>query len=212
MKNWSLSYAPRDIIKLHLIPHKFSLQIFLNIGYILYFSNRKFLLNGHESNAKCLSTPQNRFHFLHAKYNFPMFFLLMFWGETWGETLFCDIHLCMFHETQVSPCKLKRIAGMEGQNREDWMDFPFQYSPAQREGVPYQPKPRLTWAWGEGLRRGRRGTCWGGTPWVGRSSSAAAHCCCRCYSKSPCRDHCRQTERLFRRSQTEKKTAEREFR
>lgn len=136
------------------------------------------------------------------------FFFFWFWGEIWPRTLFCDI---WFHETPISPCKLKRIAEMEDK-REDWMDFPFQYSPAQREGVPYRPLPRLTWAWGEGLHKGCRGTCWGWTPWVDRSSSAAAQNCCRCYSKSPCLDHCSQRERQEKEPQWVKLSGKTEFR
>ena len=69
---------------------------------------------------------------------------------------------------------------------------PSSLQPCPERGVPYQPRLRLTWAWGEGLRRGHKGTCLGGTPWAGRSSTSAARCCCHCYSKSLCLDHCDQ--------------------
>lgn len=39
------------------------------------------------------------------------------------------------------------------------------------------------------------------TPWADRSSTSAALCCCHCYSKSLCLDHCGQRERQVRATQ-----------
>lgn len=78
---------------------------------------------------------------------------------------------------------------------------PCSLQPCPDRGVPYQTWMRLTWAWGGGLRRVHRETCLRGTPWVGRSSTSVGHCCCHCYSKSLCLDHCGQRERQVRATQ-----------
>lgn len=61
--------------------------------------------------------------------------------------------------------------------------------------------PRLTWVWGEDLHMGHREKCLVRTPWADRSSTSAALCCCHCYSKSLCLDHCGQRERQVRATQ-----------
>lgn len=94
--------------------------------------------------------------------------------------VFTRIDLGEFSKVHMSPCSLQ---------------------PCPDRGFPYQPWLRLTWAWGEGLRRVRRETCLRGTPWAGRSSTSVARCCCHCYSKSLCLDHCGQRERQVRATQ-----------
>ena len=48
---------------------------------------------------------------------------------------------------------------------------------------------------------GHREKCLVRTPWADRSSTSAALCCCHCYSKSLCLDHCGQRERQVRATQ-----------
>lgn len=45
---------------------------------------------------------------------------------------------------------------------------------------------------------GHREKCLVRTPWADRSSTSAALCCCHCYSKSLCLDHCGQREKQVR--------------
>lgn len=48
---------------------------------------------------------------------------------------------------------------------------------------------------------GHREKCLVRTPLADRSSTSAALCCCHCYSKSLCLDHCGQRERQVRAAQ-----------
>lgn len=48
---------------------------------------------------------------------------------------------------------------------------------------------------------GHKEKCLVQTPWADRSSTSAALCCCHCYSKSLCLDHCGQRERQVRATQ-----------
>lgn len=61
--------------------------------------------------------------------------------------------------------------------------------------IQRHPRSRLTLVLDEDLHRERRETCLRETLWVDRSSTSAAHCCCHCYSKNLCLDHCRRKKR-----------------
>lgn len=50
---------------------------------------------------------------------------------------------------------------------------------------------------------GHREKCLVRTPLADRSSTSAALCCCHCYSKSLCLDHCGQRERKVRAAQAQ---------
>lgn len=50
---------------------------------------------------------------------------------------------------------------------------------------------------------GHREKCLVRTPLADRSSTSAALCCCHCYSKSLCLDHCGQRERKVRATQAQ---------